>query len=383
MHSLDQFAQAKLDALKQRHLHRALTETRREDGIWVEREGKRLLSFSCNDYLNLTQHPAIKQAAIAAIEQYGAGSGASRLVTGNHPLYAQLEMRLARIKQTQAAVVFGSGYLANAGIIPVLIGRDGLVLADELSHACLFAGAQLSRGKVMTFRHNDVAHARDLLAAHRAEHDHALIVTDGVFSMDGDLAPLGHLLSLANDHDAWLMSDDAHGLGVVGGGRGSSFAGNTHIPVPLQMGTLSKAIGAYGGYLCASNAAIDLIRNRARTLIYSTGLPPACVAASIAALDLIEREPGYAALPVEKAKAFTKRAGLPEAQSPIVPVIVGEEETALAASRMLAEEGYLAAAIRPPTVPAGTARLRLTFTAQHPDEHVGRLADIVRERIRA
>jgi 8-amino-7-oxononanoate synthase len=383
MHSLDQFAQAKLDALKQRHLHRALTETRREDGIWVEREGKRLLSFSCNDYLNLTQHPAIKQAAIAAIEQYGAGSGASRLVTGNHPLYAQLEMRLARIKQTQAAVVFGSGYLANAGIIPVLIGRDGLVLADELSHACLFAGAQLSRGKVMTFRHNDVAHARDLLAAHRAEHDHALIVTDGVFSMDGDLAPLGHLLSLANDHDAWLMSDDAHGLGVVGGGRGSSFAGNTHIPVPLQMGTLSKAIGAYGGYLCASNAAIDQIRNRARTLIYSTGLPPACVAASIAALDLIEREPGYAALPVEKAKAFTKRAGLPEAQSPIVPVIVGEEETALAASRMLAEEGYLAAAIRPPTVPAGTARLRLTFTAQHPDEHVGRLADIVRERIRA
>jgi 8-amino-7-oxononanoate synthase len=149
------------------------------------------------------------------------------------------------------------------------------------------------------------------------------------------------------------------------------------------MGTLSKAVGAYGGYLCASSAAIDLIRNRARTLIYSTGLPPACVAASIAALELIEREPGYAALPVQKAKAFTKRAGLPEAQSPIVPVIVGEEEATLAASRMLADEGYLAAAIRPPTVPAGTARLRLTFTAQHPDEHVTRLADIVRERIRA
>src|SRR5579864_4540348 len=190
MQSLDQFAQAKLDALKERHLHRALTEIVREDGIWVEREGKRLLSFSCNDYLNLTQHPAIKQAAIAAIEQYGAGSGASRLVTGNHPLYAQLEARLARIKQTQAAVVFGSGYLANAGIIPVLIDRDGLVLADELSHACLFAGAQLSRGTVITFRHNDVEHARELLAAHRSSHDRALIVTDGVFSMDGDLAPL-------------------------------------------------------------------------------------------------------------------------------------------------------------------------------------------------
>ena len=187
MHSLDAFAQAKLDTLERAHLRRALTDTLREDGIWVERDGRRLLSFSCNDYLNLTQHPAVKAAAIAAIERYGAGSGASRLVTGNHPLYAELEARLARIKQTEAAVVFGSGYLANAGIIPVLIGSDGMVLADELSHACLFAGAQLSRGKVMTFRNNDVAHARELLAAQRAQHDHALIVTDGVFSMDGDL----------------------------------------------------------------------------------------------------------------------------------------------------------------------------------------------------
>jgi 8-amino-7-oxononanoate synthase len=383
VHSLDQFAQEKLDELQRRHLRRALAETVREDGIWVERDGKRLLSFSCNDYINLTQHPAIKQAAIAGIEKYGAGSGASRLVTGNHPLYAQLEARLARIKQMQAAVVFGSGYLANAGIIPALIGRHGLVLADELSHACLFAGAQLSRGKVLTFRHNDVAHARELLAARRAEHNHALIVTDGVFSMDGDLAPLADLLALANEHDAWLMSDDAHGLGVVGGGRGTSFVGNTHIPIPLQMGTLSKAVGAYGGYLCASSAAIDLIRNRARTLIYSTGLPPSCVAAAIAALDLIEREPGYAALPVQKAKAFTRAAGLPEAQSPIVPVIVGEEEATLAASRLLADEGYIAAAIRPPSVPAGTARLRLTFTAQHPDEQIARLAGLVRDRILA
>lgn len=381
MPSLDQFAQEKLDDLQRRHLRRALAETVREDGIWIERAGKRLLSFSCNDYLNLTQHPAIKQAAIAAIEQYGAGSGASRLVTGNHPLYAQLEARLARIKQAEAAVVFGAGYLANAGIIPVLIGRDGLVLVDELAHACLFAGAQLSRGTVMAFRHNDVTHARELLERHRAEHDHALMVTDGVFSMDGDLAPLAELLPLANEHDAWLMSDDAHGLGVVGGGRGSSFVGNSHIPVPLQMGTLSKAVGAYGGYLCASSAVIDLIRNRARTLIYSTGLPPSCVAASIAALDLIEREPGYAALPVQKAKAFTKAAGLPEAQSPIVPVIIGTEVATLAASQMLADEGYLAAAIRPPTVPDGTARLRLTFTAQHPDEQVARLAGLVRERI--
>ena len=383
MHSLDQFAQDKLDGLKRQHLHRALNETVREDGIWIERDGRQLLSFSCNDYLNFTHHRAVKEAAAAAIEEYGAGSGASRLVTGNHPLYAQLEKRLAQWKRTEAACVFGSGYLANSGIIPVLIDEDGLVLLDELSHACIYSGAQLSRGTVMTFRHNDVAHARELLAAHRGDHKRALIVTDGVFSMDGDLAPLAQLLLLANEFDTWLMSDDAHGIGVVGGGRGSSFAGNSYTPVPLQMGTLSKAIGSYGGYLCASGPIIDLMRNRARTLIYSTGLPPACVASAIAALDLIEREPAYAALPVQKAKVFTQRAGLPEAQSPIVPIMIGEERAALAASQFLEGEGYLVVAIRPPTVPAGTSRLRLTFTAQHPDSEVERLADIVRDKILA
>ena len=383
MQSLDQFAQGKLEDLKRRHLYRALNETMREDGIWVERNGRQLLSFSCNDYLNLTQHPAIKAAAIAAIKDFGAGSGASRLVTGNHPLYAQLESRLARFKRTEAACVFGSGYLANSGIIPVLIGENGLVLIDELSHACIYAGAHLSRGKVMTFRHNDLAHVAELLAAHRPNHQHTLIVTDGVFSMDGDLAPLAELLALADEHDAWLMSDDAHGIGVVGGGRGSSFAGNTHIPVPLQMGTLSKALGSYGGYLCASKSVIELMRNRARTLIYSNGLPPACVPAAIAALDLIEREPAYAASPVQKAKAFTKRAGLPDALSPIVPIVIGDEEATLSASRHLEEEGYLVVAIRPPTVPSGTSRLRMTFTAQHPDDAIKRLADIVRDKILA
>jgi len=383
MRSLDAFAQDKLDELKRRHLYRALNETVREDGIWIDRNGRQLLSFSCNDYLNLTQHPAIKQAALAAVEEYGAGSGASRLVTRNHPLYAKLESRLAQFKATEAACVFGSGYLANTGIIPVLVGRDGLVLLDELSHACIYAGAQLSRGTVVTFRHNDVLHVRELLSARRGEHDHAIIVTDGVFSMDGDLAPLNELLALAEEHDAWLMSDDAHGLGVLGGGRGSSFVGNSHIPVHLQMGTLSKAVGSYGGYLCASASVIDLMRNRARTLIYSTGLPPACVAAAIAALDLIERDPDYAARPVRKAKAFTKRAGLPDAQSPIVPIVVGDEEAALAHSRMLEKEGFLAVAIRPPTVKPGTARLRLTFTAQHPDDQIDRLADIVRDKVLA
>jgi 8-amino-7-oxononanoate synthase len=374
MHSLDAFAQAKLADLERRNLRRALAETLREDGLWIERDGKRLLSFSCNDYLNLSQHPAVKAAVIAAVERYGAGAGASRLISGNHPLYAELEARLARIKGTDAAVVFGSGYLANAGIVPVLIGPEGLVLIDELAHACLFAGAQLSRGRVGKFRHNDVAHVRELLKTHRAAHEHVLILTDAVFSMDGDVAPVSDLLALANEFDAWLMTDDAHGLGVVSG---------ANTDVPLQMGTLSKAVGSYGGYLCASASVIELMRNRARTLIYSTGLPPSVVAASIAALEIIEREPDYCARPIAKARAFTRMLNLPDAQSPIVPIIVGAEDNALAASRKLAEHGFFVSAVRPPTVPPGTARLRLTFTAQHPDEEIARLAQVVRDDVLA
>jgi 8-amino-7-oxononanoate synthase len=381
MRSLDEFALKKLGDLEQNHLRRALVDTARPDGVWVERNGRRLLSFSCNDYLNLTHHPAIKAAAVAAVQRYGVGAGASRLVTGNHPLFAELETRLARLKQTDAACVFGSGYLANLGIIPALIGTDDLMLVDELSHACLWAGTQLTRGKTLPFRHNDPGHAEALLAEHRAQHAHALIATDGVFSMDGDLAPLHELATLAQRHDTWLLVDDAHGLGVVGRGRGSAFADGKRADVPLQMGTLSKALGAYGGYLCATQPVIDLIRNRARTLIYSTGLPPAIVAAAIAALDLIEREPTLCDQALRKAKTFTRSAGLPDAQSAIVPVVVGEPDAALRAAQLLEEEGFLVVPIRPPTVPAGTARLRLTFSAAHPDADVERLADLVRTRI--
>jgi 8-amino-7-oxononanoate synthase len=382
MDSLDQFAAAKLAALDRGGLRRALVSTAR-DALYVERNGRRLLSFSCNDYLNLTQHPAIKAAAIAATERYGVGSGASRLVTGNHPLHAEVEARLARLKGTEAACVFGSGFLANTGIIPALAGPDDLVLLDELAHACLWAGARLSRATVLAFRHNDTDHVDALLRTHRARHPRALIATDGVFSMDGDLAPLVDLGQIARRHDAWLLADDAHGIGVVGGGRGSAFADAEPADVPLQMGTLSKAIGAYGGYLCASQPVIELMHNRARTLIYSTGLPPATLAAAIAALDLIARDPDYAALPLAKARAFTRLAGLPEAQSPIVPVVLGDAQSAVAASRRLEREGFLAIAIRPPTVPAGTARLRLAFTAAHPDAEIERLADLVRQRVYA
>jgi 8-amino-7-oxononanoate synthase len=370
MRSLDEFARQKLGALDEAHLRRTLVQTGRHGDLWVERNGRRLLSFSCNDYLGLCQHPALKAAAIAAIELHGVGAGASRLVTGDHPLYAELESRLARLKGTEAACVFGSGYLANAGIAPALVGRSDLILLDELSHSSLWTGARLSRAEAMPFRHNDAGHAAELFKQRRASHARALILTESVFSMDGDRAPHAELAALAREFDAWLMVDDAHDL---------DFA--VHTDAPLRIGTLSKAFGAYGGYLCASQPVIDLVRNRARTLIYSTGLPPAVVAAAIAALDLIEREPDRLAQPLAKAQAFTRAAGLPSAQSAIVPVVIGEASAALAASQLLEIEGYLAVAIRPPTVPEGTARLRLSFSAAHPDAEIARLADIVRTRI--
>jgi 8-amino-7-oxononanoate synthase len=383
MRSLDGFAGDKLAALERAQLRRMPAVTTRT-GIWAERDGRRLLSFSCNDYLNLSQHPQIIGAAIDAVKRYGVGAGASRLVTGNHPLYDELETRLARLKCSEAACVFGSGYLANTGIIPAVVGSDDLILVDELAHACIHAGAKLSGARIHLYRHCDPSHAETILAQHRSGKKHALIATDGVFSMDGDIAPLGALSELAQRFDAWLLSDDAHGLGVVGGGRGSAFVNGTartSIDIPLQAGTLSKAVGAYGGYLCASRAVIDLMRSRARTFIYSTGLPPAIVAAAIAALELIERDPAYAAQPLRKARLFTRALNLPEAQSAIVPVIVGDAAAALAASDLLRENGFLVVAIRPPTVPAGTARLRFAFTAQHEDGDIARLAEIVRRQV--
>jgi 8-amino-7-oxononanoate synthase len=377
MDSLQKFAEAKLDALERKSLRRRLAPTHRSDGLWVERNGRRLLSFSCNDYLGLSHHPAVKAAACRAIETYGVGAGASRLVTGDVPLLGELERRLAALKGTESACVFGSGYLANAGIIPTLVGPPDLILIDELAHACIFAGAKLSGASLAIFPHNDVAALGAELEARRKDHPQVLVATDGVFSMDGDLAPLDRLAAACAAHDAWLMTDDAHGIGVLAAGRGSAGLFPDAL-VPLQMGTLSKAVGGYGGYLCASDAVIELMRNRARTFVYSTGLPPASAAAAIAALKVIESEPDLCALPLAKARLFTDRLGLPCAQSPIVAVLIGQAEAALAASRSLEAEGFLAVAIRPPTVPAGTARLRLTFTARHQDADVERLADAIR-----
>ena len=380
--SLDDFAREKLEQLEKRHLRRTLFETVREDGIWVTRGGKRLLSFSCNDYLNLSHHPAVKKAAQDAIAEHGTGAAASRLITGNHPLLVQLEKKLSGLKETDDAAVFGSGFLANSGIVPTLMGEKDLILIDELAHACMFAGSQWARANLQIFRHNDLNHAEGLLKAHRGDHKHALILTDGVFSMDGDIAPLPELAALADSHDAWLMNDDAHGLGVIGDqGRGSVFATGKKAKVPLQMGTLSKALGSYGGYLCASQPVIDLMKTRSRTFVYSTGLPPASAAAAIAALDVIASDAEFRERPLKKAQAFTRAMNLPLAQSPIVPVLLGDPVAALAAQKLLEAEGFLVTAIRPPTVPEGTARLRLAFTANHSDEDVARLARVVADKV--
>jgi 8-amino-7-oxononanoate synthase len=375
--TLTAFAEAKLARLDEQRLRRFLIPTQRLDGVEVERGGRRLVSFSCNDYLGLSQHPQVKAAAIDAVERYGAGAGASRLVTGEHPLFAALEARLAALKGAKAACVFGSGYLANLGIIPTFVGPGDLILVDALAHACIWAGAKLSGAKTLAFRHVDPDDLAAKLAAHRGEAERALVATDGVFSMDGDLAPLEALSQLCRKHDAWLLVDDAHGLGVVGEGAGAHrLFPNAHID--LAMGTLSKAVGGYGAYVCASAPAIDLIKSRARTLVYTTGLPPANAAAALAALDVMAAEPERVAAPLGHARRFTEALGLPLAQSAVVPVVLGEPETALAAAADLEAQGLLVVPIRPPTVPAGTARLRLAFCALHSAGQVDRLIEAVR-----
>jgi 8-amino-7-oxononanoate synthase len=370
MDSLDAFARDKLAELDRRGTRRRLAETWREDGILVRRDGRALVSFCCNDYLNLTHHPAVKRAAAEAVAQFGAGAGASRLVTGNHPLYRALEDRLARLKGTERAIAFGSGYLANLAIVPALAGPGDLVLVDALAHACLLAGARLSGAERVVFRHNDVGHLDELLDRLRPRHRHCLILTDTVFSMDGDRAPIAAISALARPHDAWLLADDAHGIGVLPP-PGPAL-------VPLQMGTLSKALGSYGGYLCASAAVVELLHSRGRPFVYTTGLPPASVAAALAALDIIEADPGWAASPLAKARGFAALLGLPEPASQIVPIVIGDSRAAMAASRALEEAGFLVTAIRPPTVAEGTARLRMTFTAGHSDAQVAALAAAVR-----
>lgn len=369
MPALDAYLQEKLDALEEKQQKRRLYSTARSEGVQAEKNGKTLISFSCNDYLGLTQHPEVVAAARAALEKYGAGAGASRLVTGNNPLYDELEKNLANYKHCEAACVFGSGYLANIGTFAALVGEGDLILADKLSHACLIDGAKLSGAKLLRFAHNDLSHCRALLEARRKDYQKCLLVTETVFSMDGDLSPLEGLSALAREYDSWLLTDDAHGLGLLPPQTPAA-----HI---IQMGTLSKAAGSYGGYVCGTALLVDYIKTSARSLIYSTALPPATLAASIAALDIIKHDKTLYKKPLEHAQHFTSLLNLPAAHSAIVPVAVKDSAQALELSQKLEAQGFLVAAIRPPTVPS--ARLRFTFSALHTSEQVEAVAALLKK----
>lgn len=369
MPALDDTLTQKLSLLAAKRQNRAPRETESLGDGRVVRKGKKLVSFSGNDYLGLSRHPKVIAAAGAAIEEYGAGAGASRLITGEHPLYTKLEAALAAYKNTKATCVFGSGYLASIGAIPALVGAGDLIIADKLIHACMIDAARLSGATFMRFAHNNLEHCRMLLAANRREHQQCLLLTETVFSMDGDRAPVSALGKLAQEFDAWLMTDDAHGLGVV-----------PPQAADIQMGTLSKAAGSYGGYVCGSAALVDYLKSAARSLIYSTALPPSVVAASIAALEIIRDEPKLSEKPLENARLFTSLLGLDPAQSAIVPLVLKESEKALAASALLESRGFLVAAIRPPSVPENTARLRFAFSARHEKSDIEAVAKIVKEQ---
>ena len=375
--SLDIFCAEKINKLEKGASFRKLKTTHRVAEAQSHQAGKSLISFSCNDYLGLSHHPTLLEKANEAARLYGTGAAASRLITGNYPLLEELEEKLAKLKNTQACLVFGSGFLANIGLIPALAGSDDLILVDELAHACLNSGARMSGAKVIRFKHNDCADLENHLTGQRKSSSKCLILTDTVFSMDGDLAPLPALRDIANRYDSWLVTDDAHGIGVIGAGRGGGFAFDPPVVADVQMGTLSKALGSYGGYVCGSQKLIDLLVNRARSFVYSTGLPPMSTAAALAALEIIEQDPTLVDKPLAYAKQLCDRVGIPTPQSPIVPVIFGDNDTVMAVSEKLANEGFLVSAIRPPTVPDNTARLRIAFNASHKTADIDRLADLI------
>jgi 8-amino-7-oxononanoate synthase len=381
MTRLESVTQARLAALETQSLRRNLCETQALGGTQIRRGGRELISFSSNDYLGLAQHPDVIAAAQAALAAHGSSAGASRLVTGSHPLYAPLEAALAEAKGYEAALVYGSGYLANLGVLSALMAEGDLILLDKLAHACLLDGAQLSGARWMRFKHNDPQDLARLLEKHRAEYRHCLIVTETVFSMDGDRAPINALRILADQHDSWLMADDAHGLFCAPDhSRPDSVphAGKDYAGINLLTGTLSKALGAYGGYACAAQSVIDYLATASRSFLFTTGLPPATIAGANAALTLAQAEPWRAEQALGHARRFCTALGLPEPESQVVPVLFGEAEDALAAMHVLEAKGLLVTAIRPPTVPKGTARLRVSFSAAHTDAQVEALIAAIR-----
>ncbi len=367
---LEEQIQSELERLKRQALYRQMRTIDSEHGARIHYQGRRMLMLSSNNYLGLASHPALKRAAIAAAERFGTGTGASRLIAGNLKVLDDLEARIAQFKGVEAALVFGSGYLANLGTIPALAGPQDVILSDEVNHASLIDGCRLARAQVMVYRHCDCDHLKSMLEQARGAR-RRIIVTDSVFSMDGDIAPLADIVELARRHQAAVMIDEAHAVGMVGPkGAGLASALGLEREIDVQMGTLSKALGSYGAYVAGSRALIDYLINRARSFVFTTGLPPASAAAASAAIDLIEAEPERIKRLWDNGCYLRQRLTemglrLGASATPILPVIVGDAQPALDLADALLRRDIFVLAIRPPTVPDGTARLRVTPTAEH------------------
>ena len=336
-------------------------------------DGREVILLGSNNYLGLSVHPIVVEAAATAVQKYGTGASASRLMSGNCHLYTELETKIAEAKGTEAALVFGSGYLANIGSIPVLAGEGDLILSDALNHASIIDGCRLSQATKQIYRHCDVEHIESLLAQ-SMKFRHRLIVTDGVFSMDGDIAPLPEICGLAERYDATVMVDDAHSFGVLGEtGAGTIEHFGLEQRGIIQMGTLSKAIGGLGGYVAGSTALIDFLMNRARGFIFTTGLPPATLAGASAAIDVIRSNPElrqrlFSNVLLLKNALLERGFQLLPSQTQILPLILGAADVASRFAEALLSHGVYAPAIRPPTVPAGTSRLRISVIASHTTE---------------
>jgi len=372
-----------LDALRAEGLYRSMRVIRGAQGSRVELEGREVLLLCSNNYLGLADHPALKRAATEALA-LGTSSGASRLVSGTMELHERLEARIATFKGTERALLFNSGYAANTGIISALVGRGDSIFSDRLNHASIVDGALLSRANVSRYPHRDTD-ALERLLQEKGGKGRRLIVTDGVFSMDGDIAPLARLVQLAREHGALLMVDDAHGCGVLGArGRGSAELCGVLDGIDVHMGTLGKGFGSFGAYAAASAEICDYLVNKSRSFIFSTSLPPAVLAASLAAVDLVDSPEGarLRGKLAQNLALFTRRltaAGFQTmgSETQIVPIFVGPAKETMEFSRQLLEQGLFVQGIRPPTVPAGSCRLRCTIMATHETEELEQAAESI------
>jgi 8-amino-7-oxononanoate synthase len=376
--------QSELDAIKNRGLLRNTRLISGRQAAHVTCNGRDVLLLCSNNYLGLADHPALAAASMAAIEQYGTSSGASRLVSGTMELHERLESAVAAFKKSEAALLFNSGHAANTGIIPALAGRGDVVFSDRLNHASIVDGILLSGARLVRYPHNDHRQLGVLMEKHAK--GRSLIISDGVFSMDGDIAPLAELVELKRRHGALLMVDDAHGSGVLGEqGRGSAALCGVGQDVDILMGTFGKAFGSYGAYAAVTAELRELLVNRARSFIFSTSLPPAVLAASLAAVELAQTPEGDKLRQSLSANTRFFRdsltaAGftLPDGFTQIVPLVIGSATTTMAFSEALLAEGFFAQGIRPPTVPAGTSRLRFTMMATHERSDLAAAVECIR-----